>query len=206
MRGQGATEYLVLLAVVLIVALVSVALLGFFPGMASDAQMTQSKAYWQSASPISIIEMDAIGRTSDASSNLIYLRLKNSGPYAIRITKISGGGKAISSIFQAGGVYPNISDTYYLAPGEESYVGGTNYGYSSLPANRVVEIMASGGGIYDIIAQSMCSSTASGGSFGYLTLNNFGFEYIEYIEGQQVTKKEGLAKPLVIKCSAAQSV
>jgi len=30
--GQGATEYLVLLAVVLIVALVSVALLGFFPG------------------------------------------------------------------------------------------------------------------------------------------------------------------------------
>jgi hypothetical protein len=31
----------VLLAVVLIVALVSVALLGFFPGMASDAQITK---------------------------------------------------------------------------------------------------------------------------------------------------------------------
>ena len=43
LAGQGATEYLVLLAVVLIVALVSVALLGFFPGMASDAQATQSK-------------------------------------------------------------------------------------------------------------------------------------------------------------------
>jgi len=43
--GQGATEYLVLLAVVLIVALVSVALLGFFPGMASDAQITQSQIY-----------------------------------------------------------------------------------------------------------------------------------------------------------------
>jgi hypothetical protein len=50
--GQGATEYLVLPAVVLIVALVSVALLGFFPGMASDAQITQSQAYWQSAQPI----------------------------------------------------------------------------------------------------------------------------------------------------------
>jgi len=44
-RAQGATEYLVLLAVVLIVALVSVALLGFFPGMASDAQITQSQIY-----------------------------------------------------------------------------------------------------------------------------------------------------------------
>ena len=40
MKAQGATEYLVLLAVVLIVALVSVALLGFFPGMAGDIQTT----------------------------------------------------------------------------------------------------------------------------------------------------------------------
>ena len=45
MKAQGATEYLVLLAVVLIVALVSVALLGFFPGMASDAKLTQSETY-----------------------------------------------------------------------------------------------------------------------------------------------------------------
>jgi hypothetical protein len=44
MKAQGAAEYLVLLAVVLIVALVSVALLGFFPGMASDAQTAQSRA------------------------------------------------------------------------------------------------------------------------------------------------------------------
>ena len=56
-RGQGATEYLVLLAVVLIVALVSVALLGFFPGMASDARMTQSQAYWRGqAKPFAILD------------------------------------------------------------------------------------------------------------------------------------------------------
>jgi len=58
-KGQGATEYLVLLAVVLIVALVSVALLGFFPSMASDAQITQSQMYWKSASPIAIVESGA---------------------------------------------------------------------------------------------------------------------------------------------------
>lgn len=65
LKAQGATEYLVLLAVVLIVALVSVALLGFFLGMASDAQETQSKAYWSSASPISIVEWGA--RTGNTS-------------------------------------------------------------------------------------------------------------------------------------------
>ena len=56
LRGQGATEYLVLLAVVLIVALVSVALLGFFPGMAMDSRLAQSKMYWSSASPVAIVE------------------------------------------------------------------------------------------------------------------------------------------------------
>jgi hypothetical protein len=57
MKGQGATEYLVLLAVVLIIALVSVSLLGFFPGLASDAKITQSTTYWSGeARPISIVD------------------------------------------------------------------------------------------------------------------------------------------------------
>ena len=57
MKGQGATEYLVLLAVVLIIALVSISLLGFFPGLASDAKITQSTTYWRGeARPISIVD------------------------------------------------------------------------------------------------------------------------------------------------------
>ena len=56
-KGQGATEYLVLLAVVLIIALVSIALLGFFPGLASDARITQSNSYWRGeARPFAILE------------------------------------------------------------------------------------------------------------------------------------------------------
>ena len=55
-KGQGATEYLVLLAVVLIIALVSIALLGFFPGLASDARITQSTSYWRGeAGPFAIL-------------------------------------------------------------------------------------------------------------------------------------------------------
>ncbi|MCC7570082.1 hypothetical protein KO465_01910 [Candidatus Micrarchaeota archaeon] len=56
-KGQGATEYLVLLGVVLIVALVAIALLGFFPGLSSDAKETQSRAYWAgTASPFQITD------------------------------------------------------------------------------------------------------------------------------------------------------
>ena len=69
LQGQGAIEYLVLLAVVLIVALVSVALLGFFPGMASDAQIMQSQTYWQAASPIAIVEVVASLHTSYGTYN-----------------------------------------------------------------------------------------------------------------------------------------
>ena len=55
LRGQGATEYLVLLAVVLIIGLVSVALLGFFPGISGGISEAESQAYWGGvARPIKI--------------------------------------------------------------------------------------------------------------------------------------------------------
>jgi len=99
MKAQGATEYLVLLAVVLIVALVSVALLGFFPGMASDAQMTQLQAYWKGAQPISIVEWDAVLRASDGAT-FPYFRLRNNGVYPIRLTGVVGGDDvAVTSFF-----------------------------------------------------------------------------------------------------------
>ena len=125
--GQGATEYLVLLAVVLIVALVSVALLGFFPGMASDAQMTQSKAYWSSASPISIVEMGARYYIA-GSYTTPYLRIRNSGAYPIRITKLVSPGSSISGVWD--GTVKNISDYFYLAPGEEKYFGSPIFGFT----------------------------------------------------------------------------
>lgn len=82
MRAQGATEYLVLLAVVLIVALVSIALLGFFPGLAGDAKMTQSAAYWKSeASPFSIQEHSVTGSTG--ATSLIVQNMDSSGTFTL---------------------------------------------------------------------------------------------------------------------------
>ena len=54
LRGQGATEYLVILGAVLLVALVIVSLLGWFPALGGSTREQQSKSYWQGATPFSI--------------------------------------------------------------------------------------------------------------------------------------------------------
>ena len=80
MKGQGATEYLVLLAVVLIIALVSISLLGFFPGLAADAKITQSASYWRGqARPLGIVDSSfsangsgsVVVTNNDASTSLV---------------------------------------------------------------------------------------------------------------------------------------
>jgi len=53
-RGQGATEYLVILGAVLLVALVIVSLLGWFPSLGGATKEQQSKAYWTGTSPFAI--------------------------------------------------------------------------------------------------------------------------------------------------------
>jgi len=199
-NGQGATEYLVLLAVVLIVALVSVALLGFFPGMASDSQIAQSQMYWQSASPISIVEIVSRVQISNGL-NYPYLRLRNTGTYPIRITGIVGADGQKATLFYGGNTcgapaaYVNISDYFYLAPGEEKYFA---WGFGTSCNWATYARTGSSTGYYIGGASSVCqNSTASPGTLSYKT---FGFEYIEYLDSnQQITKKQ-IGNDLLVKC------
>jgi len=198
LHGQGATEYLVLLAVVLIVALVSVALLGFFPGMASDAQITQSQTYWKSAQPIAITEWG--GLTNDPTYGLPYLRVRNNGAYPVRITKLLGpNGNYADQVYLAEfALWKNISDYYYIAPGEEKYFA---WGFST-PAIRLIYFVTGDTATTGRIggASSICNFNNSANP-GTMVMNNFGFEYIEYLDNnQQITKREVGSKPLVIKC------
>ena len=203
-KGQGATEYLVLLAVVLIVALVSVALIGFFPGMASDAQRTQSETYWRSASPIAITEMAAKTQI-DNIATYPYFRLGNNGAYPIRITALIGGdGNRTTTVVATGcgANYPpdaNISDLYHLAPGEEKYFGvGWMY---NLACHRQIHtfVGATSSGHQLGGATSGCQNSTS--SPGILQFNSVGFEYIQYMDNnQQITKRQIGAKPIIVKC------
>jgi len=205
--GQGATEYLVLLAVVLIVALVSVALLGFFPGMASDAQLTQSKTYWQAAQPISIYETTARYYEGYGQSSTVYLALRNNGAYPIRITKFLGGTNSsayqfVCSNSQCAPVWGimNMSDYYYLAPGADLVLSGNAFGASGFFAPWVKASSPNNAGTtYLLAASSTCQNSSA--SPGILQIENFGFEYAEYLESnQQITKRQIGAKPLVVKC------
>jgi hypothetical protein len=202
MRAQGATEYLVLLAVVLIVALVSVALLGFFPGMASDAQLTQSQTYWKGASPISVVETAADGYDY---RTFPYIRVRNNGAYPIRITKLlAADTQSISQVYI--GSYASIQDYYYLAPGEEKYFARMA-SFSGLSTSYEIDVQAIGcssSGIALCGAKALCNANAAAtenpGSL--LNIKNFGFEYIEYFDnGQQITKRE-VGKDLLIKCTS----
>jgi len=201
MKAQGATEYLVLLAVVLIVALVSVALLGFFPGMASDAQMTQSKTYWSSASPIAIVEASAEDSSADTGPGFCapYLKIRNTGAYPITITKILAGTYSMDSYcHSSGGVVALISSAYYMAPGEERFFGTSIMGGST----RFDYFYASGGyASGSNIVSGLASQCTNSPPWGTLVMPGFGFEYVEYLDnGQQLTKREMGAKPLVVKC------
>ncbi len=202
LRAQGATEYLVLLAIVLIVALVSVALLGFFPGMASDSQIAQSQMYWKSASPIAIVDSAARISSTTVGDMLPYLLFRNTGMYPIRITGIVGadGGKATQfmSLNCAPTGTVNFNDYYYLAPGEEKYIapGGAWYG---LPCYRYIYSVVGGTSSGTTVggASSVCQNSST--SPGTLDYKSIGFEYITYIDGQQITKKQ-IGKELIVKC------
>ena len=107
LRGQGATEYLVLLAVVLIIALVSIALLGFFPGLATDARITQSTSYWKGeARPFAILEHSGTTTGSftfviqnvDAQGQITLLNMTagNATPYTTSTTFSPGETRSIT--------------------------------------------------------------------------------------------------------------
>jgi len=82
-KGQGASEYLILLAVVLIVAMVAIALLSGFTDTGSSATETEGKQYWVgSARPFTAPEYTQQNST-------FYFTLKNVEPGRLTITSIA---------------------------------------------------------------------------------------------------------------------
>jgi len=199
MKAQGATEYLVLLAIVLIVALVSVALLGFFPQMAADAQYAESQIYWRGASPLTIVEWDA---KEFSGGTMPYLRVRNNGPYTVVITKIfARNSQTLSSYGGASHVQ--------LAPGAEIVYCYTTavYPHTGTPGCSSPALgfwFRPTGSMVDnqLYASSQGSATSP---YVYLISPDFGFEYNITIEGQTITKRQIGAKPLVIKCTGPNS-
>ena len=98
MKGQVSTEYLVILAVVLVVALVVVYLVGGFSGLGAGSLETQSKSYWGSTSPFAVTTVRVSGTAMD-------LQMVNNDLEQLILTDISLGANSIyanSSSFTSG--------------------------------------------------------------------------------------------------------
>ncbi|MEM4389625.1 MAG: hypothetical protein QXG98_03100 [Candidatus Micrarchaeia archaeon] len=85
MRAQAATEYLIILAVVVIIALIVVGVLGGFAGITGGISRQQSETYWSGAE-IGILPNYLV------NSSGAYLTVKNNRPFQISLTGITLNG------------------------------------------------------------------------------------------------------------------
>ncbi|MEW6528513.1 MAG: hypothetical protein AB1391_01345 [Candidatus Micrarchaeota archaeon] len=99
MKGQGSTEYLVILAVVLVVALIVIGLLGQFTGFGASGLEQQSNAYWQGAMPFSITD-------KRLNSTQIRIVLVNKLATKLNVTNITFDGTGINSTLAGNATIP----------------------------------------------------------------------------------------------------
>ncbi len=83
-KGQGTIEYLVILAIIVVIALVVVTILSQFTGQGTAIRKQNSDGAWKSANPIQIIETQKV-----ASTGALTLVIKNAGSEgAITLTNL----------------------------------------------------------------------------------------------------------------------
>lgn len=88
-KAQASTEYLVILAVVIIVALVVVAVLGGFIDIGRGTGVQASKSYWRGAE-IGLMDWEMSAAGSDT------LVIRNNQDYTINVSAVSVGGTSVA--------------------------------------------------------------------------------------------------------------
>ncbi|HIH19508.1 TPA: hypothetical protein HA225_06065 [Candidatus Micrarchaeota archaeon] len=186
---------------VLIIALVSIALLGFSFGASGDVSLTQSQAYWKGTEPLSIGEDSGayfyvIGSDPDPYE-IFYFRIRNSGSYPLRLTKMFGGGAEISTYWKEGATVDNMTSTY-IYPGKETCFGEYWLPGQACKARHVLFRLKNASTWEGVLngADGICGPDGK----GEVTINDFGFEFIQYADNLPIVKRQIGEKPLKIKC------
>ena len=104
-KGQGTTEYLIILAVIIVVALVVVGVMGWFPGVAGSITEQQSRAYWSAAAPLAITQWNIDGTNTD-------LVVRNQTTDKIEVESITLDGTAV-----------NVTDANIIAGSQGTFTG-----------------------------------------------------------------------------------
>lgn len=84
-RAQTATEYLIILAVVIIIALVVIGVLGGIPGIGSGIRSSADSTYWRTSS----IGISSIVASPGQDNALVNITLRNNFPDSIRIINVT---------------------------------------------------------------------------------------------------------------------
>jgi hypothetical protein len=85
LKGQGAAEYVILLAMVLIVGLIAIILIGGFAEVGGEGMDSESKTYWNGpVRPFSIVQWAQ-------QNNTLYMEVKNKETARLVLTNISVG-------------------------------------------------------------------------------------------------------------------
>ena len=84
-RAQTATEYLIILAVVIIIALVVIGVLGGIPGIGSGIRSSADSTYWRTSS----IGISNIVASPDPGTASVNITLRNNFADSIRIVNVT---------------------------------------------------------------------------------------------------------------------
>ncbi|MGM5485490.1 MAG: hypothetical protein ACQEP1_06495 [Nanobdellota archaeon] len=124
-KAQTATEYMLILAIVIIIALIVAGILGQFPVMGGSAQNRGSAAYWKSAE-IGIVSHSI----SMSEENGVYIEFQNNRANDIEITNVKIGEEEIL----------DVSESLTLNTGEsKSETGGNGSALCSAPGDSYTE-------------------------------------------------------------------
>jgi len=211
--GQGATEYLVILAVVLVVGLMVVTLLGGFTSSAGDAQDAQNEMYWQSRTPIAVMGGKA---DSQLWENTAYIILKNSGKYPVELLAIGpmnyytmsvdltdetlsleGKMEPLSSEWRGGDSY-----SVYIAPPRGTGLAEYTQKNTLNPGEQIMV----GFSVYNVLdpnynAKQLCRYS-SGQTGKVLELKKLTLYYSENVNGVKIVKKQEMnEKPFYLQCT-----
>jgi len=199
-KGQGATEYLVLLAVVLVIALVALALLGDVFGRSGDVKITSSQAYWSSVAPLSIIGASAY-RSPSSTVHYPFIKIRNTGTDSIRLKGIIVQGTVLNTYYSpTSGHYQSMGQNIFIGAGQEICFGGSGtgcpYQIGFLP------LAASGSSqstFFDEITalSSICDSTGT----GTMAVDELGFDYDVMVGGSSIPKRFIGSSALIAPCS-----
>ncbi|MDP2666433.1 MAG: hypothetical protein Q8P05_02955 [Candidatus Diapherotrites archaeon] len=108
-RGQGTTEYLIILAIVIVIALVVVSVLGGIPSIGTSVNENTSRSYWGSVSPLAVTEWIS---APTAGGSLV---MKNLTSQTITLTQVHWGGTTINVtdvVFGPGGTQTVQNDAF----------------------------------------------------------------------------------------------